>query len=179
MQGFVVDAALRMPAVVSCVTVAAALTAGRRAEHPVTLFEFIQPEIEEPRLLAIDKCDPKTRLSAKQQSQRLQMELAVHEKLGSGQLRRQIELAPEIAAAAGKHGSSARLVAVKILGHFQDSIQVGPGAAILAGLLRLVQCAANQIFRENGFFVMRFVLRGARLEIETQRRFVSAGVKLS
>ena len=108
------------------------------------------------------------------------MELAVHEELGSRQLRRQIELAPEIAAAAGKHGSSARLVAVQILGHFEDAIQVGPCAAVLAGLLRLAQGSANQIFRENGFFAMRFVLRGARLEIETERRaFVAVGVELS
>src|SRR5580704_8823007 len=149
MQGFVVDATLGMAAVVSGVTVAAALTSGRSAKLSFTLFELIQPEIEEPRLLAIDKCDPKTRLGTKQQGQRLQMELAVHEELGSGQLRRQIELAPEIAAAAGKHGSSARLVAVQILGHFEDAIQVGPCAAVLAGLLRLAQGAANQIFSER------------------------------
>jgi hypothetical protein len=64
-QGFVVDAALGMAAVVTGVTVTAALTTGRRAELSFTLFKFVQPEIEEARLLAIDQRDLETRLGAK------------------------------------------------------------------------------------------------------------------
>src|ERR1700674_438286 len=88
-QRLVVDAALGMAAVVSGVTIAAALTSRRRAEHPFTLFQFIQPEIEEASLLAIHQHHPKMGLCAQEQGQRLQMELAVHEKLSSRQLRSQ------------------------------------------------------------------------------------------
>src|ERR1700674_2964692 len=88
-QGFVVDAALGMASVVSGVTIAAALTSRGRAEHPFTLFQFIQPEIEEASLLAIHQHHPKMGLCAQEQGQRLQMELAVHEKLSSRQLRSQ------------------------------------------------------------------------------------------
>src|SRR5208282_1516596 len=61
-QGFVVDAALGVAAVVSGVTVAASLTSRRRAKHPFTLFQFIQAKIEETGLLAIHERDPQTRL---------------------------------------------------------------------------------------------------------------------
>src|SRR5579864_708795 len=64
MQGFVVDAALGMAAVVSGITVAAALTSRRCAEHAFALFQFIESEIEEAGLLAVHKRDRKTRLRA-------------------------------------------------------------------------------------------------------------------
>src|SRR5579872_3332933 len=178
-QGFVVDAALGMAAVVSGKAVAASMSNWRRAEHAFPLFEFIQTEIEEAGLLAIHERDRKTRMRPEKQGQRFQMELAVDEQLRSRQLRRQIELAPEIAAAASKHCAGAGLIAVQILRELEDAMQIGAGAAVLAALLCLAQRCANQIFGENGLFAMRFVLRSARFEIETESPApVTVGVEL-
>src|ERR1700730_10924619 len=108
------------------------------------------------------------------------MELAVDEELGSRQLRWQVKLTPEIAAAAGKHCPSTGLIAMQILRQFQDAIQIGACAAVLVALLGLAQSLANQVLGQNGFFAMGFVLRSAWFEIETEGpAFVTGGVELS
>src|SRR5579864_4132213 len=99
MQSFVVDAALGVAAIVSGVTIAVALASRRGTEQPFTLFQFVQPEIEEAGFLPIRQRHPQTRLGSQKLRQRSQMELTIHEELRSRQLRRQVELAPEITAA--------------------------------------------------------------------------------
>src|SRR5271166_5676753 len=108
------------------------------------------------------------------------MELAVYKELGSRELRWQVKFAPEIAAAAGEHRPGAGLIAMQIFCQFENAIQIGSRASILAGLVRLAQSLANQVFGKNGFFAMRFILWCARLEIEAERpAFFTLGVELS
>src|SRR5271170_6194262 len=177
MHGFVVDSTFEA----TCgVRITATVMSRGRVKYAFALFEFVHAKIEEARLLPIDECDAQARLRAQKQSKRLQVELATDEQMRFGELQRQIELAPEIAAAAGKHRAGAGLIAVKIFRQFENAIQVCAGASVFSVLFGLTQGFANQIFGENGFFAMRFVLRGTRFEIKAEgRTFVPIGVELS
>ncbi len=69
---------------------------------------------------------------------------------------------------------------MQILRQFENAIQIGARAAVLAVLIGFAQRFPNQILGENGLFAMRFVLRGTRFEIEAQGpAFVPVGVELS
>src|SRR5579862_9202698 len=97
------------------------------------------------------------------------MELVAHEELSTWQLRRQVKLAPPIVTPTGEHGFGTRLIAAQTLRQLQNAIQVRTGTAILAVLLCLALSVAHQIFGQNGFFAMGFVLRRVRLEVKTNR----------
>src|SRR5712692_1267930 len=168
MQGFVIHAALRVAALISTKTVAAA-TARQRAEKSFALLQFVETQIKEAGFVAIHKRQPQMGLRAQQYGQRLQMEAAIDKELRAGQLRGQVELTPEILSTAGEDGLGARLISVQVFGQVENAIQVSPGAAILAVLLRLAQGVANQFPGQNRFLAVRFVLRSRRLKIEAQR----------
>src|SRR5579863_3785332 len=119
MQGFIGDAALSVASVVSSETIAAARARRERAEHSFALFQFIHPQIEEARFVAVHKHNAQSRLRAQKHRERFQIKLSVHEKLGARQLRRQVKFPPEITATAGKYCTSAGLIAVQTLCHFK------------------------------------------------------------
>jgi hypothetical protein len=58
---------------------------------------------------------------------------------------------------------------MQMLRQFEDAIQVVPRTAILVALLGVSQGSVNQVFGENGFFAVRFVLWCARFEIKAER----------
>ena len=173
-QGLIVDATLGMAAVISGVAVAAALPHRGCAEETSRSFNSSSRSSKKRGLWRSTSATHKPGCAPRQG---LQMKVTIYEELSSLKLWGQVKFSPEVAAAAGKHRPGAGLVTMQALRQFEDSMQVGPGAAVLAGVLRLVQGSANQVFRENGFFAMRFVLRSARLEIETQSCFIPVGVK--
>ena len=86
------------------------------------------------------------------------MEAAIDEELSLCELRRQIEFSPDVPAAAGKHGFGPGLIALPIRGQVEDALQVSPGAAIAAILLRLAQGLANQVLGQDRLLAVRFVL---------------------
>src|SRR5579862_10033696 len=96
------------------------------------------------------------------------MKLTINEELGARQLRRQIELTPEIFAGTGKHCLRARLVSVQTFSQSTNSLQVRPCVPVLSLLLRFAEHIANQIFHEDRFFAMRLVLRSGRFKIKAQ-----------
>ncbi len=54
---------------------------------------------------------------------------------------------------------------MQVTGQVEDSLQVSPGALVLAVLLGPVQRFPDQILRKNGLFTVRFVLRPPRPEL--------------
>ena len=107
-------------------------------------------------------------MGTEQRRQGFQVEAAVHEQLRPRQLRRKIELAPQLLGAGSEDRFGLSLVAVKIAGNFEDAIEIGAGTAIFAMLLCFAQRLAHQVLSKNGLFLMRLVLWSAGLEIEAQ-----------
>ncbi len=78
---------------------------------------------------------------------------------------------------AGEYGLGARLIAVQILGQFEDTVEVSRAQPFLPLLLGLAQCVANQVLDENRLFPVGFVLRSAWLEIEAERASLISSVR--
>src|SRR5579862_1990023 len=107
------------------------------------------------------------------------MESSVHEYLGAGQLRRQIEFAPEIVGATGEDCFGTRLISAEVLGNRQNAVEVRASTAVLAFFLRLAQGLTYQVPSEDGVFLMRLVLWSMRLEVKAQHAgFFAIGLKL-
>src|SRR6267143_6686370 len=105
------------------------------------------------------------------------MEASVDKQLGSGQLGRKIKLAPDLFRARGKHRLGTRLIAVQVAGNFENTVEVFAGTAVLAMFLGFAQCLADKVLGENGFFLVRLVLRGAGLKVKAQGATVSIGLE--
>src|SRR5437763_14004328 len=96
------------------------------------------------------------------------MKTPIHKQLGTRQRSWQVELAPETLTAAGEYCLCARLISLKTSSHFQNTIQIGAGGAVLTVLLGIAKRVANQIFRQNSFFAVRLIFRSLRLKVKAQ-----------
>src|SRR6267143_143499 len=107
------------------------------------------------------------------------MEAAIDEKLSIGELRRQVEFTPDVAAAASKDNLGAGLIAVPSRGQIEDALQVGPGAAVAAVLLCLVQSLPDQILGQDSILAVRLVPGPGRLKIEADSAVRAMALELS
>src|SRR5216683_1427356 len=107
------------------------------------------------------------------------MEAAIDEKLSIGELWRQVEFTPDVAAAASKDNLGAGLIAVPSRGQIEDALQVGPGAAVAAVLLCLVQSLPDQILGQDSILAVRLVPGPGRLKIEADSAVRAMALELS
>ena len=141
------------------------------------LRDFIEMQIKQSRPVTIQNGHSQTRLPAQHHGQFVEVEAAVDEQLSLRELRRQIEFAPDVLAATGKHRFGPRAVALPVRGQVKDALQIGPGAAIAAVLLRLAQGLADQVLGQDGLLAVRFVAGPGGLKIETDRAIRSTALK--
>src|SRR5271167_1607797 len=102
--------------------------------------------------MTIDQHDAKAGKCSQQLSQGFQVEMAVHLKLGAGQLRRKIILAPEALRRASEHSFGARAVAPhtaaahaaasQILRQAHDAVEIGAGRLELVFTFAIAAAAA-------------------------------------
>jgi hypothetical protein len=84
---------------------------------------------------------------------------AVDEQLAFGELCRQIELAPDLATAACKHGLGVGLIPGPSCRQIEDPLQVGPGATVASALFGFAQCLADQVLGQDGILAMQLIGR--------------------
>src|SRR5271155_1081599 len=152
--------------------------------------KFAQTQIEQARAMTIDQHDAEAGKCSQQLGQRFQVEMAVHLKLGSGQLGRQIILAPEALRRAGEHSfgasafasraTAARAATTQILRQAHDAVEIGAGrleliftiafatTAALASALQLAQCFPRQILGQDRLFLVSLIARRSGLEVKAE-----------
>ena len=106
MQYFFIHAAFGVAGIVSSKAVPAAAP-GQSMEQGFAFLEFIEVQIKKAGAVAVQHNHPQARLRTQSQDQRFQMKAPIDKELRSGKLGRQIELAPDVPAAAGKHNLGA------------------------------------------------------------------------
>jgi len=176
-QDFIVHATLGVTGVISGKPVTTA-AAGQSVKEGFAFLEFVKVQIKDPRPVAVHESKPQMRLRAHYQNQWLKMKAAVNEKASVGKLWRQVEFAPDVAAAAGKHNFGG-LASVPCGGQIEHTLQGGSGAAIAAVLLRLTQRLANQILGQNNVLTVRLILWPGWLKIETYGAIRAMGLEFS
>ena len=154
--------------------------------------EFAQSQIEEAGAMAINQHDAEAGKCSQQLSQGFQVEMAIHQKLRAGQLRRQIILAPETLRRASEDGLGMCAVAAQILREADDAIEIGAGRLIvftmtmtmtilllllpaaLASALQMSHGFAGQILGKDRLFLVGLVARRRGLKVEAE----SAGSRI-
>src|ERR1700737_2549186 len=106
------------------------------------------------------------------------MEAAIDEQLSLGQLRRKIELAPDVPAATSKDRLRAHPVSLPFSCPFQNPLQVSSGTSVPAVLLGFAQGLAHQVLGQYGLLAMRFIAGGGGLKIETDCAIGGLALKL-
>ena len=94
LAGFIGDAALGVACVVAGEAVATA-AAGERMKEILAFGQLAEAQIEQAGAMTIDEHDAEAGKCSQQLGQRLQVEMAIHQKLRAAQLRRQIVLTPK------------------------------------------------------------------------------------
>src|SRR5579872_5819749 len=168
MHGVVGEVTLGVTGVVTLKTIAATAEAGEIIGPLRHFGDLIELKVEEARVLAVHESDADARQRFENGGQGAEVEALVHEKRGGGEARREIEFAPEILRLAGEDRFGTGLVAMQVLGNFQDAVEVGAGRAIAAVLLGLLKSAFYQVFCQDRFLAMGAVRRGGGLKIETE-----------
>src|SRR5208283_2149365 len=87
------------------------------------------------------------------------MEPLVEKQVRFGQLRGDVELAPESALAAGKYRFGLAAVSTQGLGHAVDAVKVGACMTVSSFLFRLAKRIAHQVFELDRVLAVRLVQR--------------------
>ena len=175
LAGLIGDAAFGVASVIAGKAVAAT-TAGQRMKESFAFSEFAQSQIEETGAMTIDQHDAEAGKYSQQLSQGFQVEMAIHEKLRAGQLRRQIVLAPEVLRRAGEDSLGMGAIAAQILREADDAIEIGAGrlelvfmvAAALASTFQLAHGFTCQILGKDRLFLVGLVARRGGLKVEAE-----------
>lgn len=114
LANFIVDAALRVAAVVSGIAVTAAL-ARERLKQTFAFGQFPQAKIEHASPVPVDQYDAEAWGRTQQMGQRLQMKMPVDHQFGARQLRGQIIFPPEILPGASEHGLRVGAIAAQFV----------------------------------------------------------------
>ena len=102
LAGLIGDAPLGVTSVIAGEAIAAA-AAGERLEESLTLGQFAETQIEQTSTMTVEQHDSETRKGSQQAGQRLEVEMAVDEKLSARELGGQIIFAPEALRRAGEY----------------------------------------------------------------------------
>ncbi len=166
MQDLVIHASFGVAGVVARIPIAP--SASRQGLDERLLFlDLVEVQMEEAGPLAIYQGHPQMRLRAQHRHEFLQMEAAVDEQLSLGQMRRKIDLAPDVPGAAGKNRLGSRPIGSQLSRQLENALQVGPRALVPAALLGLAQRLTNQVLGQNGLLAMRFIVGRRRLKIKS------------
>jgi hypothetical protein len=95
------------------------------------------------------------------------MKIAIHEKLGTPQRRRQIILTPNILRRTGENGFSMSSVTPEIAGQSYDPVDIGTGTVLLSFVFESAHGLARQVFDQNCVFFVSLVPWSRRLKIKT------------
>src|SRR5208337_1437111 len=94
------------------------------------------------------------------------MEPLVEKQVRFGQLRGDVELAPESPFAAGKYRFGLAAVSTQGLGHAVDAVKIGARTAIPSLLLCLAKRIAHQVLKLDRIFAVRLVQRRCGLVVK-------------
>ena len=166
LASLVFDAALGMTSVIAGISIAPAL-ARKRMEQVFALGQFAQAKIEDAGPVPVDQHHAQQRGCAQQVRDRLEMEMAVDEKLRSRQVGGQIVFPPDVLRGTGKHSLAMGSIAAQLARQAQDAVHIGAGAIFLALAFQAAQGFARQVFDQNHVFLVRLVARRGGLEIKT------------
>jgi hypothetical protein len=128
---FVVDPALRMATIVAGIAVAASL-AGKTLKQTFAFGQFAKPEIKNASLVTIDKDNADPRKRSQHVSQRLEMEMAVHEHLRARQGWGQFIFVPYILSGTGEYRLGVGAVAAQVARKADDAVHIGADAILLS-----------------------------------------------
>src|SRR5271167_3782403 len=167
LASLVLDPALGVASVVAGKSVAAT-SAGDGMEQVFALGQLAEAKIENAGPVAVDQHHAEQRKRAQKVGDRLEVEMAVHKKLGARQAGGQIIFAPDVLGGARKHSFAMGSVSAQFARQTLDAVHVGAGTILPAFAFQVAQGLARQVLDENRIFFVRLVARRGWLEIESK-----------
>src|SRR5450631_3800600 len=157
LHGFIHHPALDVAGVIAAPSIATAAT-GQLVDEVELLEDGAVGNLKDARLGTIDQHHAGMLHAIEDRRQRLQVEALIENQVCFGQLRGQIELAPDALSGTGKNGLAMAAVVAQHFGHLKNALQVGKGGLLFASfLLRLAEHIVDQVLYEDGFVSMRTV----------------------